>query len=146
MARALDGQIDSLAAYVGRLREQKLPVESDQVILGTEQPADPDGIAPKHLGRNFRRIVAGTENDDLGAGNLPHQAFEIAVCRDQNEVVRGCVLQNPTIACTSKPVAKGTFRSGEEIAQQWNQAWRQAFVKEELHPRETLGPAANSAA
>jgi hypothetical protein len=31
----------------------------------------------------------------LSAGDLPQQTFEIAVCRDQDEVVSGGVLQNP---------------------------------------------------
>jgi hypothetical protein len=37
------------------------------MILGAKQPSDPDGVAPKPSARNFRWIVAGAENDELGA-------------------------------------------------------------------------------
>ena len=58
----------------------------------------------------------------------------------------GGVFQNPAIAGTGKPVSERTFGLGEQVAQQQNQLWREAFVEEELHPLETLRPAANSAA
>lgn len=79
------------------------------MILGSGQLSDTDRIAPNHLGRNISWIIAGTENDDPGARDLPQQTFEIAVCRNQDEVVSGGVVQNPAIAGTSKPVSKRTF-------------------------------------
>lgn len=92
-----------------RFRSQQLPVENYHVVLGARQLSDTDRIAPKHPGRNISWIIAGTKNDDLGARDLPHQKLEIAVCRDQNEVVSSGVVQNPAIAGTSKPVSKRTF-------------------------------------
>jgi len=41
------------------------------MILGTGQRSDPDRIAPEHFGRNLGRVIAGTENHDPGAGDLP---------------------------------------------------------------------------
>jgi len=79
------------------------------MLLGTPQLSDTDRIAPKHLGRDVGRIVAGTKNDDLGAWDLPRQTFEIAVCRDQNEVVSGGVIQNSAITGTNKPISKRTL-------------------------------------
>ena len=83
------------------------------MILGTGQRSDTDRIAPEHFGRNSSWVITGTENDDPGATDLPQQTFEIAVCRDQNEVVSGGVVQNPAIAGTGKPVLKCTLGFGE---------------------------------
>jgi hypothetical protein len=71
----------------------KLLVENYQLGLGAEQFRDTDGIAPNHLRRDLSRIIAGTEYDDLGAWDLAKQPFEIAVCRHQDEVVSGGVVQ-----------------------------------------------------
>ena len=92
-----------------RLRGQKLLIENDQTILGTLQLSDPDRIAPDHLGRNISWIIAGTENDDFGARDLPQQTFEVAVCRDQDEPVSGGVVQNPAVTGACKPISKRTF-------------------------------------
>jgi len=56
------------------------------MILGTGQLSDTDRIAPKHLGRNPGWIIAGTENNDIGARQSAQQAFEISVCRNQDKV------------------------------------------------------------
>ena len=79
------------------------------MILRTGQLSDTDRVAPKDLGRHISWIIAGTKNDDPGARNLPQQTFEIAVCRDQNEVVSVSVVQNPPITGTSKPVSERAF-------------------------------------
>jgi hypothetical protein len=101
-----------------RLRGQQLSVENDQMILGFGQLSDADRIAPKHLGRNIRWIIAPTENDDLGSRDLAQQTFEVAISRDQDEVVSGCVVKNPPIASTGKPVSKRTFGLGEQVLQE----------------------------
>ena len=49
------------------------------MVLGAGQLGNTDGIAPKHLGRNIGWVIARTENDDLGARDLPQQTLEIAV-------------------------------------------------------------------
>jgi hypothetical protein len=79
------------------------------MILGAGQLGDAYSIAPEHPGGDVSWIIAGSENDDSGARNLFRQTFEIAVCRDQDEVVVDGVLQNPAIARTRKPVSKRTF-------------------------------------
>jgi hypothetical protein len=66
-------------------------VENDQIVTGVGQPGYTDRITPNYLGRNISWIIAGTKNDDLGARDLPEQTFEIAVRRDQDEVVSGSV-------------------------------------------------------
>jgi hypothetical protein len=86
------------------------------MVLGTRQFSDADRIAPKHLGSNISWIIAGTKNDDLGAGDLPHQSFEIAICRDQDEAVNSGVVQNPAITGASQPVSKRTFGLGESVS------------------------------
>ena len=83
------------------------------MILSAAQLSDTDRIAPKQLGRNIGWIIAGTENDDLGARDLLQQTFEIAVCRNQDEVVSGGLVQNAAIAGARKPVSKRTFGLGE---------------------------------
>jgi hypothetical protein len=40
------------------------------MILGVDQLGDTDGVAPRHFGSYVSRIIAGTKNDDLGAGDL----------------------------------------------------------------------------
>jgi hypothetical protein len=45
-------------------------VENYQLVLGVNQLSDTDGVAPNHLGRDLSWVIAGTENDDLGAGDL----------------------------------------------------------------------------
>jgi len=74
-------------------------------------------MAPKHLGGNAGWVLAGTQNDDPGAGDLPQQTCEIVICRDQDEAVGCGVLQNPAITGTGKPVSKCTFGVGEKVAQ-----------------------------
>jgi hypothetical protein len=128
------------------IRGQKLPVEDDQVILRTGQLSDTDRIAPKHLGRNLGWIIAGPENNDIGARDSAQQTFEIAVRRDQDKIGCGGEFENPEIARTSKPVSKRPFGLREKIAQQFHQPRREAFVEEELHPLEVFRPAVNSAA
>jgi hypothetical protein len=110
---AFHGRVERLAVSARRVRCQNLLVENDQMILGAGQFSDTDRIAPEHFGRNPSWIITGTENDDLGARDLPQQTFKIAVCRDQDEVVSGGVVRNPAIAGTGKPVLKGTLRLGE---------------------------------
>jgi hypothetical protein len=127
-------------------RGQKLSIEDDQTILGTGQLSDTDRIAPKHLGRNLGWIIAGSENDYIGARDLAQQTPEIAVGRHEDEVRRGRVFENPEIASTAKAILKRTFGPREKIAQQCHQLRREAFVEQELHPPETLRPAVNSAA
>jgi hypothetical protein len=63
----------------GRFRGQRLLVENDQLIPGARQLCDADRIAPKHLYSNISRIIAGTKNDDLCAGDLIQQTLEIAI-------------------------------------------------------------------
>jgi len=87
------------------------------MLLGAGQLGDADRIATEHLGRNVSRIIAGTENDDVGAMDLPPQPFEIAVCRDQDKVVSGGVFQNLAIASTGKAVSKGTLRVRKKVTQ-----------------------------
>lgn len=90
------------------------------MILGVGQLGDTDRITPKHLGRNFSWIIAGTENNDLGAGDLPQQALEIAVCRNQDEAVSGGVLQNPAIRRREPARSEAHFRTrgtGPEIVE-----------------------------
>src|SRR5580704_19569561 len=77
----------------GGIGMSKLLVENYQLGLGAEQFRDTDGIAPNHLRRDLSRIIAGTEYDDLGAWDLAQPPFEIAVCRHQDEVVSGGVVQ-----------------------------------------------------
>ena len=67
-------------------RGQELSVEDDRAILGTRQFSDTDGISPKHLGGNLGWTIAVTKNDDIGAGDPAQQSFELAVCRDHDEV------------------------------------------------------------
>jgi hypothetical protein len=69
-------------------------------------------MAPKHVGRKAGWIIARTENDDLRAGDLPNQRFEIAVCRDQDEVASGGVVQDPAVADTGKPISNALSDSG----------------------------------
>jgi hypothetical protein len=118
----------------------------DQAILGTAQLRDTDRIASNHLGRDLGWVITGAENDDLGARDILQQLFEIAVGRDKNEVANSRVFQDSAITGTSKSISKGALGLGEEVAQELNEFRRQAFVEEELHPLETLRPAANSAA
>jgi hypothetical protein len=49
------------------------------MFLGEAQLGDPNRIATKHGGRDVSRIIAGAENDDVGARDLPGQAFEIPI-------------------------------------------------------------------
>jgi len=58
------------------------------MILGSGQLGNTDRVAPNHLGRNISWIIAGTENDDPGAGDLPQQTFEIL--RRSREVTQVC--------------------------------------------------------
>jgi len=60
----------------------------------------------------------------VAAGMWLNRRSEIAVCRNQCEVVSGRVVQNFAIAGTSKSVSKRTFGFGERVAQQVNQLWR----------------------
>jgi hypothetical protein len=76
------------------------------MILSAAQLSDTDRIAPKHLGRNISWIIAGTENDDLGARDLLQQTFEIAVCRNQDEVVSGGMVQNAAITSRRRSAVK----------------------------------------
>src|SRR5450759_4182294 len=94
-----------------------LTVENDQMNLGVGQLSNTDRIAPKHFGRNLSWIIAGTKNDDPGAGDLRQQTFEIAIRRDQDQVVSGSVVQNPPIAGTSQPVSERALGLGEKVAQ-----------------------------
>jgi hypothetical protein len=68
----------------------------------------------------------------LAPGIWLSRRSEIAVCRNQDELVSGGA--NPPIADAGKPISERAFRLREQVAQQYNQLWRQAF------------PAANSAA
>jgi hypothetical protein len=88
------------------------------MVLGVEQLSNTNRVAPKHLGRNLGRIIACTENNDLGAGDLAQKALEIGVCRDQNEVVSSGVLENPTIALAGESISKRALRLREKVAQQ----------------------------
>src|SRR5450759_3237948 len=100
-----------------RLSGSKLTVENDQMNLGVGQLSNTDRIAPKHFGRNLSWIIAGTKNDDPGAGDLRQQTFEIAIRRDQDQVVSGSVVQHPRIAGTSQPVSERALGRGEKVAQ-----------------------------
>jgi hypothetical protein len=88
------------------------------LAAGTLQLSDADRIAPKHIGRNIGGIIAGAEDDHLGAGDLPQQTFEIAICRNQDEAVSGGIVQDSAVACASEPVSERTFGIGEQVAQQ----------------------------
>ena len=98
-----------------------LLMENNHLILGVLQFRKTDRIAPEHLGGHVRGVIARSKYHHLGAGNLSQQSFEIAVCRDQDEVVSYSVVQNPVIPNADKPVSKGAFGFREQIAQQLNQ-------------------------
>jgi hypothetical protein len=123
-----------------------LSLDNDQTIAGSGKRSNTNRIASKHLGRNIRRIVARTENDDVCATESAQETFEIVVGRDQDKSACADVLQNPEIAVTCQAIFKRTFGFREEIAQEVNQLRRKALVEEELHLSETLRPAASSAA
>src|SRR5687768_1479589 len=95
--------------------EWKLTVENDQLILRSGQFSDADRITPKDVRRSFGRIIAGTEDDDFSAWELLQQTLKIAVGRDQNEIMRCGVFQNPSIANTSKPISKRAFRFRKQV-------------------------------
>lgn len=103
-------------ACAQQISEWTLPVESDQLILQSGPFSDADRIATKHVGRNLGWIIAGTEDDDISVGELLQQTLKIAVPRDQNDIMRGGVLQNPSIANTGKLASKRTFRLQEQVA------------------------------
>jgi hypothetical protein len=102
----------------------RLFVEDYKLLLGVDQFRDKDGITPKHFSRDLSRIIAGAENNDLGAGDLAQQTFEIAVCRDQDEVVNGGVVQNGAVAGAGEPVSNCAFRLREQVVQKLNQLRR----------------------
>jgi hypothetical protein len=60
-------------------------------------------------------IVARTEND-FSARKLLQQTLKIAAGRDQDEIMRDGVFQNPPIADTGEPIAKSAFRFRKQIA------------------------------
>jgi hypothetical protein len=104
-------------AYVRRtISERKLPIKNDQLILRSGQLSDADRITPKHVRRNLSWIIAGAEDDDFNARELLQQTLKIAVGRDQNEIMRGGVFQNPPIANTRKPISKRAFRFREQVS------------------------------
>ena len=124
----------------------KLPVKDDQTILGPGQFSDTDRIAPKDLDRNLSWIIARAENDDVGVREPDQQIFEIAVGRHQDEVACRGVFKDFEIASAGKAVSERALGLREQITQHFNKPRRKALVEEELHPPETLLPAANSAA
>ena len=99
-------------------------------------------MPPTHLGCDFCRIVARTEDDNVCATNPTQQAFEIAVGRDQDKPACACVLQNLEIAVAREPISQGAFELREQIAQQVYQLRRKALVEEKLRLLETLPSAA----
>jgi hypothetical protein len=75
------------------------------LILRTRHFGDADCIAPKHVRRDLRWIITRTENDDFSCRELLQQTLKIAVGRNQDEIMRRGVLQNPPIANTGEPIA-----------------------------------------
>ncbi len=61
------------------------------------------------------RRSTSAENDDLRARRLSDWRFEIAVGRNEDEVVTYGIFQNLAVAERSSPFLKGAFRVREEV-------------------------------
>jgi len=85
------------------------------LIVRSGQSSDANRSAPKHLRRNPGWIIAGRD-DGSSARELLPQTLKITVGRDQDEIMRRGVLQNPAIAHTRKPISKRAFRFREQVA------------------------------
>ncbi len=96
--------------------KRELAAENQQSIRRGWQFSDTDGIPPDHVRRLFSWIVAGTKNHDISARELVQDPFEIAIGRDENEIIRIRVFQDVSVTRTREAISKSTFGIREEVA------------------------------
>lgn len=90
-----------------------LPLENDDLVLGTAQFGDANRVTPKHVRGDFGWIVAGAENHNPSAGDVLQQAFEVAICGYQDQIMRCCVLQDAAIPSLGSPFRSALSESGK---------------------------------